>query len=64
MAKKFVKHTGIEARAIADLSEIELAKERILKMEENIIQNEQDQITANDDIIEQQEKVKQVKENM
>ena len=44
--------------------EIELAKERIKKMEENIIQNEQDQITANDDIIEQQEKVKQVKENM
>lgn len=35
MAKKFVKHTGIEARAIADLSEIELAKESILELKRN-----------------------------
>ncbi len=40
--------------------EIELAKQRILQMEDNIIKNELDQITASDEIKSQQQKVDSV----
>ncbi|MEO0339607.1 MAG: hypothetical protein AAF242_10380, partial [Bacteroidota bacterium] len=40
--------------------EIELAKQRILQMEDNIIKNELDQITASDEIKTQQNKVESV----
>jgi ribosomal protein L13E len=44
--------------------EIEMAKARILKMEENIVQNEADQIKAQEEINQQHELVKGVKDSL